>query len=657
MACTALWASSQNAPLTNLRTQLEAVPEGGWVKVNLNLYSDVWTPADLRPLYGSSNPTPFTIINAWSGFAWDPNRGDLIIYGGGHANSPGNDVYRWHGATQLWERASLPSEVIYNPLGFHQTIDGPFNSPIAAHTYDNNSYLPIADRFLVFGGASFNTGGPYMVEDPAGSARKTGPYFFDPNRADPNKVGGLTGSHVQRVAPHPEIVGGQMWSNRDIFNRYPAASMPGSFVNGVSGYKQENGHDVVYIGGYGPGGGTDTNLFKYTVVDVNDPSKDTMEKVGTYWVTPGPAAGTYDPVRNIFLATGVDPTPFTFWDLSTAGPTNKDQRLFPTDLTGGFSMTSNYGLDYDPVRDQYLLWQGGPDVWVLKGPQTMALTGWTMQKAAAPTSATVPPALLTSGGVRGKWKYVPNLDVFIALEDANQGNVWFYKPVGWSPPAASGLPTVSLTAPAAGSSFVAPTTVTVSANASDSDGTVARVDFYAGSTLIGSDSTAPYSISWNASTAGSYSLTAVAVDNLGGSTTSSPVAVTVTGGSNAAPTVSLSAPSAGASFTAPAAITVSASASDSDGTIARVDFYAGGTLIGSDSSAPYSISWSNVAAGSYSLTAVAVDNLGASTTSSAVAVTVGTASNAAPTVSLTAPAGGTSYTAPALVTLSATAAD
>ena len=68
-------------------------------------------------------------------------------------------------------------------------------------------------------------------------------------------------------------------------------------------------------------------------------------------------------------------------------------------------------------------------------------------------------------------------------------------------------PTVSLTSPADGTSVVAPATVLVSANADDSDGTVSRVDFYAGSTLIGSDTTAPYSVTWSNVAAGSYSST------------------------------------------------------------------------------------------------------------------------------------------------------
>ncbi|MGH9411979.1 MAG: Ig-like domain-containing protein, partial [Vicinamibacterales bacterium] len=75
-------------------------------------------------------------------------------------------------------------------------------------------------------------------------------------------------------------------------------------------------------------------------------------------------------------------------------------------------------------------------------------------------------------------------------------------------------------------------------------------------------------------------------------------------------------------FTAPATITISASAADTDGSIARVDFYSGATVIGTATTAPYSMTWSSVPAGRYSLTAVATDNLSASTTSAAVNVSV-----------------------------------
>ncbi|HEX4950203.1 MAG TPA: NPCBM/NEW2 domain-containing protein [Blastocatellia bacterium] len=332
-------------------------------------------------------------------------------------------------------------------------------------------------------------------------------------------------------------------------------------------------------------------------------------------------------------------------------------------------------------------------------------------------------------------------------------------------------PSVTLTSPANNATFAAPANITLSANASDSNGTISKVEFYQGATLLGSDTSSPYSFAWGNVAAGTYSLTAKAFDNLGATTTSSAVNITVTAptatttylsdlnwasatngwgpvekdrsnndlsgtdgnpirlngvtypkglgvhaysdvrynlngayrtfqsdigvddevgnnGSvvfqvfvdgvlaydsglmtgatatkqvnvdvtgknelrlyvsigpdhdwydhadwanarlltgtvpNAAPTVSLTAPSNGATFTAPANITLTANAADNDGSINRVEFYQGTTLLGSDTTSPYSFVWSNVAAGTYSLTAKAFDNAGATTTSNAVSITV-----------------------------------
>ncbi|MER2544420.1 MAG: RHS repeat-associated core domain-containing protein [Candidatus Accumulibacter phosphatis] len=91
---------------------------------------------------------------------------------------------------------------------------------------------------------------------------------------------------------------------------------------------------------------------------------------------------------------------------------------------------------------------------------------------------------------------------------------------------------------------------------------------------------------------------------------------------NTPPTVSLSAPAAHQSFTALATITVSAEAADSTGSITEVAFYQGSTPIGSATSAPYRITWSNVPAGSYVLKARATDSGGAMTWSAEVPITV-----------------------------------
>jgi regulation of enolase protein 1 (concanavalin A-like superfamily) len=382
------------------------------------------------------------------------------------------------------------------------------------------------------------------------------------------------------------------------------------------------------------------------------------------------------------------------------------------------------------------------------------------------------------------------------------------------PPPSNTPPTVSLTSPTAGATFTAPATITLAATASDPENRLSKVEFFNGSTLLGTDTTAPYSFTWNSVAAGSYSVRAVATDADGASANSATVAVTVngvggggstlpngqlnqdvgtpavagsaqfangsytvrgagadiwgasdqfhfvyqpvagdvvitarvasvqavdtwskagvmiretlTGGSrhafahptlqggdqltrrvttsgsttstatasggppprwvrltrsgnaftmhrsndgvswtlydsvqitmasnvyvglavtshnastattavfdnvsvsatpagNAPPTVTLTAPASGATFTAPATITLSATASDPENRLSKVDFYNGSTLLATDTSTPFSFSWSSVPAGSYSLRAVATDADGASANSSTVSVTV-----------------------------------
>jgi hypothetical protein len=315
-------------------------------------------------------------------------------------------------------------------------------------------------------------------------------------------------------------------------------------------------------------------------------------------------------------------------------------------------------------------------------------------------------------------------------------------------------PTVSITAPANNASFAAPANITINATAADPGGSVTSVAFYNGSTLLGTDTSSPYSFAWNNVPAGTYALTARATDNGGLTTTSSTVNVTVSGSSaqpipgtiqaesytamngiqteatsdaggglnvgwietndwmdysvnvatagtytvgfrvaspsggaqvqlrsgatvlatanvaatggwqtwttvnttatlaagtqtlrvhfsaggmnlnwvqftstgNTPPTVSITAPANNSNFTAPANITINATAADPGGSVTSVAFYNGATLLGTDTSSPYSFAWNGVTNGSYSITARATDNGGLTTTSAAVNVTVGTSS-------------------------------
>jgi hypothetical protein len=95
-------------------------------------------------------------------------------------------------------------------------------------------------------------------------------------------------------------------------------------------------------------------------------------------------------------------------------------------------------------------------------------------------------------------------------------------------------------------------------------------------------------------------------------------------GGNQPPTVSITSPANGATFTAPASMTITANAADPEKQLTKVEFYNGAVLLGTATTAPYSVNWSSVPGGTYSLTAKAYDAAGASTRSAAVSVTVGT---------------------------------
>ena len=106
------------------------------------------------------------------------------------------------------------------------------------------------------------------------------------------------------------------------------------------------------------------------------------------------------------------------------------------------------------------------------------------------------------------------------------------------------------------------------------------------------------------------------------------------------PTVAITAPVSNASYEAPATVEIAATATDPDGTISKVEFYNGTTKLGEDATSPYTYSWTNVAEGSYSITAVATDNEGKTATSSAVTIQVHIPQ---------APYSGTSWTIPGTI--------
>lgn len=217
-------------------------------------------------------------------------------------------------------------------------------------------------------------------------------------------------------------------------------------------------------------------------------------------------------------------------------------------------------------------------------------------------------------------------------------------------------PSVNLFEPKDGSVFYTPTNVLMLAKAADPDGSVTNVEFFVGSNDLGSGVmvvldppgvngvTGPvWFFNWQNPSPGNYPLTAVATDNGGASTTSTPVNITVlqSSSTNIPPVVRIIGPANGAIFFAPVDIPISSVASDPDGTVASVEFFASGKdlgpgildtcvtpaggCVGCPTPTPiciYSLVWSNAPIGTWALTAVATDNGGASSTSAPVNITI-----------------------------------
>jgi len=89
------------------------------------------------------------------------------------------------------------------------------------------------------------------------------------------------------------------------------------------------------------------------------------------------------------------------------------------------------------------------------------------------------------------------------------------------------LPAVKLTGPANGAWYLLGNNIDITANASDADGSISKVEFYRDTTKLGTDSTAPYSYTWSNADTGRYAIYAKAIDNLGGSKRSDTAVVRV----------------------------------------------------------------------------------------------------------------------------------
>jgi len=430
--------------------KIASVADGEWVQLNENLYSECWAPVGLRTLQSPSN-----MFRAWSSFAWDKKRHGFWLWGGGHANYTGNEVYFWSAVDGLWRRAFLGSRwrtfpsAIYAETSTYTDINGS-SVPVSAHTYSNNIFIPILDRFVTFGGATQGDAIANSVIEGDVVIREAGCFTLQPDLAGLDFVGGAPGTNMQGPGYETAVMpGARAWEMRDWFlDNASAIAAAGSttrgHVNTGAVYREENGHDVLY---FLMGSSYSRGLFRAELVD-HDYRNDIVTRVSSSALDENGTEGTigFDTDKNVVLEITRVPRANRgqFVDLKrTWGSTNQWQKIavFAGDaaVVSEFlaDCTNKQGVAYDPVNQQFVLWERGRNVWGVTAPEgnPTPTAGWTVTKLSVDTGAAPDPTWDNNmSGTHGKWKWASDLRCFIGATHTVQGNVWAWRPHGWTDP-------------------------------------------------------------------------------------------------------------------------------------------------------------------------------------------------------------------------------
>lgn len=308
----------------------------------------------------------FAVMNSWGGGVYDSKRLRLIVWGGGHNDYGGNEIYAFSFITLTWSRVTEPS----NPAPKNPPLGGtryPDNTPSSRHTADALCYSVQEDSlFSTACGASY---GPSPIQnlDVDSFNFTTGQWKTNWPKApgvDSNDVGNGT-----LCCYHP--ITHDIWAHPNSLR--PLAKLTPSANGG-------NGAWTQYSDSY-------------------------MELLPT---------GLIDPVRNRLFAIGSQVGfQFLMWDLNN--PNTAPVTVSTTGNDGGMMSGRGHGFVYDSVNDRYVGWKGGNVLYVLN-PVTFAWSSITMTGFV--------PGAQAYGGTYGRFIYTPTFPG-VACVSANNENVWF----------------------------------------------------------------------------------------------------------------------------------------------------------------------------------------------------------------------------------------
>jgi hypothetical protein len=362
--------ASPSPPFTSQEQALVDLPADSWFTV---------PNTKIRPLCptsigGSCN----NVIDAWSGGTFDPVHNQMLIFGGGHGDYSGNEVYAFDVATFAWSRLTDPSPD--SPASQDPLPDG---KPVSRHSYDGISYVTHADRMFVHGGSRWQDGSGTNVS-----------WAFDPSS--------------------------KTWENRN-----PAATLPlANCCDEASAYDPKTKRVYFHLTKSLAAYDWDQNTW-VTLQDYGEPpfwpryeawgdKRGVLDsKRDLLWFFGGGLVLVYDiagatHVTDDWVTTGG--TPYT-----NAGDVGSHTEQV-INTGGGEIITGKApGVDYDTAADDLVGWVGGAP-WILDLDSKV----WTQ------SAATGGPTNPVDTGTYGRWRYIPRLNVFMLVNSVDD-DAHFYK--------------------------------------------------------------------------------------------------------------------------------------------------------------------------------------------------------------------------------------
>jgi hypothetical protein len=163
-------------PSPALLDQVKNAPVNTWIEIPGSALMRVAPKPDQFPNTWSVCG-PSSVVMAWCGAAFDTKRDRLVVWGGGHADYHGNELYAFDVRKMAWERLTDPFP---NPVNDQEVnADG---SPNSRHTYGGLAYLAHVDRFFGLGGSLAGKG--------FAKCDRTWVYDFDARKWEDRQPGG-----------------------------------------------------------------------------------------------------------------------------------------------------------------------------------------------------------------------------------------------------------------------------------------------------------------------------------------------------------------------------------------------------------------------------------------------------------------------------------